>query len=164
MTRLFKAAGFVLLFLIGGSALANDAQDAKAFVTGLFATYHDNSRPPAGAGKIYAATLQALMDEDVRLAKGEVPALDFDPICQCQDFSKLQAVITVRSATSQAAVVTASFHDTGIRGSAARLAVFDLVKEHGAWRIADIHADDPKSLRAFLIEQNSERAHPKEQK
>jgi hypothetical protein len=164
MTRLFKTAGFVLVLFTSGSALANDGQDAKTFIASLFATYHDNSRPPAGAGKIYASSLQALMDEDVRLAKGEVPALDFDPICQCQDFSKLQAVIAVRSATAQAAVVMASFHDAGIRGSATRLAVFDLVKEHGAWRIGDIHADDPKSLRAFLIEQNSERAHPKEQK
>jgi hypothetical protein len=164
MTRLFKAAGFVFLLLVGGSALANDAQDAKAFVTSLFATYHDNSRPPAGAGKIYSSALQALMNEDVRLAKGEVPALEFDPICQCQDFSKLQATITVRSATAQVAIVAANFHDTGIRGDAAHQAVFDLVKEHGVWRIADVHADDPKSLRAFLIEQNAERALPRKQK
>jgi hypothetical protein len=42
-----------------------------------------------------------------------------------------------------------------------RDAVFDLVKEGGRWRIHDIHADDPKSLRAFLIEQNADRAKQK---
>jgi hypothetical protein len=45
-----------------------------------------------------------------------------------------------------------------------RDAVFDLVKERGAWRIHDIDAEDPKSLRAFLIEQNAERAHPQKRK
>lgn len=162
--HLVKTAAFAVAALSASAARADDATDAKTFVVGLFATYKNNSNPPAGTHRIYDSRLQALMDEDVRLARGEVPALDFDPVCQCQDFSNLQAAVAVRNASSTAAVVTASFHDVGIHGSPTRQANFDLVKEDGRWRIHDIHADDPKSLRVFLIEQNAERAHAQKPK
>jgi ABC-type transporter MlaC component len=159
-----KITMFAAAALSTSAARADDATDAKAFVAGLFATYQDDKKPPAGAHQIYDAQLQTLMDEDVRLAKGEVPALDFDPVCQCQDFAKLQATLTVRSSSASAAVVMARFRDIGITASPVRQAVFELSKEHGAWRIHDIHADDPKSLRAFLGQQNVERAHPEKRK
>ena len=54
--------------------------------------------------------------------------------------------------------------DLGLPHDKPRDAVFDLVKERGRWRIHDIHADDPKSLRAFLMEQNAERSHPQKRK
>jgi hypothetical protein len=148
------------LSLCLSTACANDTKDANAFVAGLFATYHDNKKPPAGSHRIYDSKLQALMDEDVRLAHGEVPALDFDPLCQCQDYQHLKASLTVRSASPSAAVVAVTITDLGMPKEKPRNAVFDLVKERGAWRIHDIHADDPKSLRAFLIEQNTERTKP----
>ena len=155
---------FVAAALCAGVAWADDATDAKTFVAGLLATYKDNSKSPAGSHRIYDSQLQDLMDEDVRLAKGEVPALDFDPICQCQDYQHLQGQLAVRSASPTAAVVTATISDLGMPKEKPRKAVFDLVKERGAWRIHDIHADDPKSLRAFLIQQNAERAHPQKHK
>jgi hypothetical protein len=145
-------------------ALADDAKDAKAFLTGLFATYQDNKKPPAGSHRVYDSQLQALMDEDVRLARGEVPALDFDPLCQCQDYQHLQAGVTVRSSSPNTAVIAVTISDLGMPKDKPREAVFDLVKERGTWRIHDIHAEDPKSLRAFLIQQNAERAHPPKQK
>jgi hypothetical protein len=104
------------------------------------------------------------MDEDVRLANGEVPALDFDPLCQCQDYQHLQVSATVRSSRPSAAIVTVTIRDLGMPKDKPRDAVFDLVKERGAWRIHDIHAANPNSLRAFLIEQNAERAHPQKRK
>ena len=154
------------IFLIAALALnasiasAGDAEDAKSFLAGLFATYQDNSKPPAGSHRIYDAQLQELMDEDVRLAKGEVPALDFDPLCQCQDYEHLQASLTVRSAAPAAADVAVTLRDLGMPKDKPREAVFDLVKEGSRWRIHDIHADDPKSVRAFLIQQNAARGHP----
>ena len=114
----------------------------------------------AGSHRIYDSQLQRLMDEDTRLANGEVGALDFDPLCQCQDYQKLEAHITVRSASPKAAVVSVNFRDLGMPNDKPRNAVLDLAKEAGHWRIHDIHAEDPKSLRAFLTEQNAERAHP----
>lgn len=149
-----------MLSIRANAACADDAGDAKEFLAGVFATYKDNSKPPAGSDHIYDSQLQALMDEDTRLANGEVPALDFDPICQCQDYQHLQGRLTVRSSSPSAAVVAATMTDLGMPKEKPRDAVFDLVKEHGAWRIHDIHAEDPKSLRAFLIQQNAERAHP----
>ena len=139
---------------------ANDASDPKTFLAEVFATYNDNKKPPAGSRHIYDSQLQALMDEDVRLAHGEVPALDFDPVCQCQDYQHLQGRLTVRSASPSAAVVAVTITDLDMPKEKPRDAVFDLVKEHGVWRIHDIHAEDPKSLRAFLIEQNAERTKP----
>jgi hypothetical protein len=152
------------LGVCSGAAPADDAKDVKAFVAGLFATYQDNTKPPAGSHHIYDAQLQALMDEDVRLANGEVGALDFDPLCQCQDYQKLQAQLTVRSASPTGATVAVKMIDLGMPNDKPRDAVLDLVKERGAWRIHDIHADDPKSLRAFLLQQNAERAKPPKHK
>jgi uncharacterized protein DUF3828 len=152
------------LNVCASAALADDAKDAKAFLAGLFATYQDNKKPPAGSDHVYDSQLQALMDEDVRLANGEVPALDFDPLCQCQDYQRLQVSATVRSSRPSAAIVTVTIRDLAMPKDKPRDAVFDLVKERGAWRIHDIHAEDPKSLRAFLIEQNAERAHPQKRK
>jgi hypothetical protein len=152
------------LSICSGLSFADDAKDAKTFLAGLFATYRDNKKPPAGAHHVYDSQLQALMDEDVRLAHGEVPALDFDPLCQCQDYQHLTARLTVRSFSPNAAVIAATLRDLGIPKEKPRDAVFELVKERGAWRIHDIHADDPKSLRAFLIQQNTERAKPSKHK
>jgi hypothetical protein len=146
------------------ATLADDAKDATAFLAGLFVTYQDNKKPPAGSRHVYDSQLQALMDEDVRLAHGEVPALDFDPLCQCQDYEHLQANLTVRSSSSNAAVVAVTLRDLGMPKEKPRDAVFNLVKERRTWRIHDIHADDPKSLREFLIQQNAERAHPQKRK
>jgi hypothetical protein len=159
--RLFKLTVLVAAVLWVGAARPGDTKDARAFVAGLFATYRDNKKPPAGSHHVYDSQLQALMDEDVRLAKGEVPALDFDPLCQCQDYQHLQGHVTMRSSSSSAAVVAVTLRDLGMPNEKPRDAVFDLVKEGGRWRIHDIHADDPKSLRAFLIEQNADRAKQK---
>jgi len=158
--------GFALVgaaAVCAGIALGDDS-GARAFMAGLFATYRDNGKPPAGSHRIYDSQLQALMDEDIRLAHGEVPALDFDPLCQCQDYQKLVAQLTVRAASPKAAIVDATLRDLGMPKDRPRNAVFDLVKEHGAWRIHDIHADNPKSLRAFLIQQNTARSRPQKHK
>lgn len=162
-----RISTFVLIAAAALSAAttwADDATDAKTFLAGLFATYSDNKKPPAGSRHVYDSQLQALMDEDVRLAHGEVPALDFDPLCQCQDYEHLQARLTVQSSSHNAAVIDAALRDSGMPHEKPRNAVFYLIKEQGAWRIHDIHADDPKSLRAFLIQQNAERAHPEQRK
>lgn len=158
--RSIKAAVIAIAMLPLGTARAGDAESAKAFLAGLFATYQDNEKPPAGSRRIYDSQLQALMDDDVRLARGEVPALDFDPLCQCQDYQHLKASLTVRSSSSSTAVIAVTLRDLGIPHDKPRDAMFDLVKEHGTWRIHDIHAEDPKSLRAFLIEQNADRTKP----
>ena len=70
----------------------------------------------------------------------------------------------MRAASPGAAVVAVTMRDLGMPHDKPRDAVFDLVKERGRWRIHDIHADDPKSLRAFLMEQNAERSHPQTRK
>ena len=158
--RPIKAAVIVLAVLSTGTARASTADSPKAFLAGLFATYRDNKKPPAGSHRVYDSQLHALMDEDVRLAHGEVPALDFDPLCQCQDYQHLLARLAVRTSTSNTAVVAVTLRDLGMPGDKPRHAVFELVREHSAWRIRDIRADDPKSLRAFLIQQNAERAKP----
>lgn len=158
--RTIEAVVIVLAVLSAGTARAGDVDTPKAFLAGLFATYHDNKKQPAGSHHIYDSQLQALMDEDVRLAHGEVPALDFDPLCQCQDYQRLKASLTVRSSSPSSAVVAVTLRDLGMPNDKPRDAVFELVKEYGAWRIHDIHADDPRSLRTFLIQQNAERAHP----
>jgi Protein of unknown function (DUF3828) len=144
-------------------ARADDGADAKAFVEAIYGRYVDGASITEDWNiEPYDSAMRALMDEDRRLTpEGEVGVLDWDPICQCQDFSKLRATVTVRVSSPTAAVATIAFKDIGWSDQTMRHATFDLVKENGEWRIHDIRSKDfdnpTHSMRARFIEANAER-------
>jgi hypothetical protein len=147
-------------------ARADAAADAKGFVEAVFARYVDGaSITEEWNMEPYDGAMRALMKEDERLTpEGEVGVLDWDPICQCQDFSKLRATVTVRLTAPTTGVATVAFKDIGWQDQTMRHATFDLVKENGEWRIHDIHSKDfdtpNHSMRARFVEANAERRRP----
>lgn len=143
-------------------ALADDASDAKAFVEKVFARYADGYvTSPDWNMDIYDAPMLALMDEDLKLNPEGNYVLDWDPICQCQDFARLRARVNIAIVSPRTATALVDFRDNGMADAHDSYAVLDLVKERGGWRIHDIRSKDfenpAHSMRERFIEANRER-------
>src|SRR5690348_3240436 len=84
------AAGVALALGASGPAHADaDAASARVFVEQLYKAY--DGRGPDYLGRqrdrVFSPRMIALLERDAQLTpKGDVGALDGDPICDCQDF------------------------------------------------------------------------------
>ena len=149
-------------------ANAAEPAGARAFLQRVYSHYPmpRGGAPfdPTGrsASAVFDAGMIALIREDRRLAKGEVGAIDSDPLCQCQDDGGMKVEIgpakPVGSTSATAAVV--------LRFGAAsppdiQRVEFSLVAVNGQWRIHDIKSTDTPSLRAYLTKANHDHAHGK---
>ena len=155
-------AATLVFAIVAVPALADDAGDAKAFVEKVFAIYADGTvTSPDWSMDIYDSAMLALMDEDKRLNPEGNYVLDWDPICQCQDFARLRATVSVKMTGAVGAIATVDFRDDGMADAHDSHATLDLVKEQGGWRIQDIHSKDfenpAHSMRQRFIEANRER-------
>jgi Protein of unknown function (DUF3828) len=127
------------------------AATAEQFLRGLYAKYTPNGKPtpfvyPDAKGIADSAML-ALLKGDRDKSKGEVGAMDSDPICRCQDWNALK-VISLHATTSggAAAVADVAILDDGH----VEKIHFALVWLNGGWRIHDIGTKDEPSLVAYL--------------
>jgi hypothetical protein len=130
-------------------ALAQPAETPQAYIERLYASYRKaDFNPLDHPGRYFAPRLVAAMNEDSRLAHGEVGYVDGDPICQCQDPDGLHAKVTrvtLQGSAKALADVIIDFTD-----STARRVKFSLVRTAAGWRIADVSsADEPSFLRAI---------------
>lgn len=165
MTRIATVILFALAVAAqAGCAHAGATTDAKAWVEALYQRYANGEEMSDALWQkeIYDTAMLALMKEDERLTpQGEVGVLDWDPICQCQDFSKIRATVSVRVTSPTTAVAIVDFKDIGWENQEVRHATFDLLKEAQGWRIHDIHSKDfdnpTHSMRERFIEANKER-------
>jgi len=142
--------------LSGRAAIyAAGEQDAEAFVRALYA----NAAAPVandpaataitpGRDPLYTRTLNALVGADFNAAKGEVPYLNYDPICACQDadgFALTALKMTPDGDRAALAEVTFANHGQTQRQT------LKLAKEGPMWRIADIVDAKGKSLHDTLM-------------
>lgn len=149
-----RRLGLVVAFLLAcpAAAGAQDLNQAKAFVTGLYAAYAKTPGPEYVGRQAEAVFSPSMIDlmrrEAAHTPKGEVGALDGDPICDCQDYEISAATVTVTMAAPGRARAAARFLNFG----EARTATFDLVAVDGQWRVADIHSANLPSLVDLLQE------------
>ncbi|MND95504.1 hypothetical protein D3C80_877600 [compost metagenome] len=142
--------------LSGRAAIyAAGEQDAEAFVRALYA----NAAAPVandpaataitpGRDPLYTRTLNALVGADFNAAKGEVPYLNYDPICACQDadgFALTALKMTPDGDKAASAEVTFTNHGQTHQQT------LKLVKEGPMWRIADVIDGQGKSLHDALM-------------
>lgn len=138
------------MILLALAALAGQPETPRAFMQRLYAGYRDeNFSPFVHPERYFAPSLIAAMNEDSKLAHGEVGYVDGDPVCQCQDAGGMQATIVgvkAQSATKAVATVSLRFDDA----IKPRPVKFSLVRTRGGWRIADVSsADEPSLIRAI---------------
>ncbi len=123
---------------------ASNEASARAFVQKLYSKH-------AGAeGAVYDAGLLALIKKDRRLAHGEVGALDFDPVCQCQDDGGMKSEILDVHATAKSAVVHVRLTFTEAQPVEVIPVEFDLVRVAAGWRVHDIKSKTTPSLVAYM--------------
>lgn len=138
-----------MMLLAALAAAAQPAESPRAYVERLYAHYRQADYSPfKQPSRIFTPRLLAAINEDSRLAHGEVGNLDGDPICQCQDAGGLHASIksVALNGTDRATVsVQLDFPDS--TPTRVRLS---LVRTGGGWRIADIWAADQPSLLKVL--------------
>ncbi len=134
--------------LVGAGALAQpEGEGPEAFVRSLYRGYQQpDFNVFARPSEVFAAPiLEAMAQNDRCTPEGEVGAVDFDPLCQCQDPSGMTAQVgEVRrlSADRAEALVTLAWAEPRGREPLE----IDLVKEGGGWRIADLRAADTPSF------------------
>jgi len=125
----------------------------EAFVRALYAVYvagGPTEPPPApGQDPIYSRKMNAAMGADVRVAKGEVPDINYDPLCGCQDQEgfALDSLAVTRSGSNAAEAVVAFTN----RGEQTRQTL-KLVREGVNWKVDDVVGTDGKSLQAGTID------------
>ncbi|MCZ4108162.1 DUF3828 domain-containing protein [Brevundimonas diminuta] len=145
--------------LTGRAAVyAAGEKDAEAFVRALYARAAAPQTTPdpaeaaitPGRDPLYSRTLNALIGVDFREAQSrdEVPYLNYDPICACQDADGFALkTVTMTPDGPQAATAEVVFTNHGRE----RRQTLKLVKEGPMWRIGDIIDDKGKSLHDDLM-------------
>jgi len=139
----------IILLALAAAAAAQPAETPRAFMERLYAYYgHSDYSPFTHPNQVFAPRLLASINEDSRLAHGEVGYLDGDPICQCQDGAGMHPAVTgVRAAGHGIAIVRVSIAWDGGQPTSAQ---FTLTRTARGWRIADVSsADEPSLLRAL---------------
>ena len=144
--------------LAGRAAIyAAGEQSAEAFARALYA---DAAAPMAndpakaaispGRDPLYSRTLNALIGVDFREAeaKNEVPYLNYDPICACQDSDGFAlTALKMTPDGDKAATAEVAFTNHG----QTHQQTLELVREGPMWRIADVIDAKGKSLHDALM-------------
>lgn len=106
--------------------------------------------PPApGQDPIFSRTMNALIGADVRAANGEVPTLNYNPFCGCQDQGAfVVTALAVAQSDPNAADANVAFTNAG----QAKRMELKLVREGGNWKVDDIvDVDGQGSLHDALM-------------
>ena len=112
----------------------------EEFVRALYAVHATpgasmGEPPRPGQEPIYGRMLNAMIGADFAKAAGEVPTLNYDPICDCQDSGDFTLVsVTVTSSDPQTAEAAVVFTNTG----ETKRQTLKLVKEGPMWRVSDV--------------------------
>ncbi len=123
----------------------------EPFVRAIYAQYvagGPQGAPPApGQDPMFSRTMNALIGADVRAANGEVPTLNYDPFCGCQDQGDFAVTaLAVAQADPNAAEANVAFTNIG----EARTLRLKLVREGPNWKVDDI-VDGETSLHDTLM-------------
>ena len=123
----------------------------EAFGRAIYAQYANGGpqgeRPAPGQDPMFSRTLNALIGADFRAADGEVPTLNYDPLCACQDQGEFVVTATaVAQSNPNAAEADVAFTNMG----EPKNLKLKLVREGANWKVDDI-IDGTDSLHDTLM-------------
>ena len=123
----------------------------EAFVRTIYAQYVNGGpqgeQPARGQDPMFSRTMNALIGADFRAANGEVPTLNYDPFCACQDQGDFVVTATaVAQADANTAEANVAFTNMGEQ----KTLKLKLVREGPNWKVDDI-IDDTDSLHDTLM-------------
>jgi hypothetical protein len=149
---MLKRLATLLFFAIAinRDSYAQSLDQARSFVQHVYAGFHSDSYSPAfiNPSATFTHGIVALIRADRQnTPKGDVGALDFDPVCGCQDPDGLrvnQLELVGAGPNRATAFVTLQF------GSAHENLQLKLLWTPAGWRIDDITSPERLSLRRLL--------------
>lgn len=123
----------------------------EAFVRAIYAQYVNGGpqgeQPAPGQDPMFSRTMNALIGADFRAANGEVPTLNYDPFCVCQDQGDFVVTATaVAKADANTAEANVAFTNMG----EPKTVKLKLVREGPNWKVDDI-IDGTDSLHDRLM-------------
>jgi hypothetical protein len=134
---------------------------AEQFIRSIYANYEQNGNGVDIFNKridIPSPALAKLMNQDTSLLKGEVGALDADPICDCQDWDEVKIIkLQIKLKNTNKTTAHVLFSNCGENN----INEFDLIQINNNWYIDDIHSSKTPSLRALLEQEIKELSQPK---
>ena len=123
----------------------------EAFVRTIYAQYVNGGpqgeQPAPGQDPMFSRTMNALIGTDFRAANGEVPTLNYDPFCACQDQGDFVVTATaVAQSDPNNAEASVAFTNMG----EPKNLKLKLVREGPNWKVDDI-IDGTDSLHDTLM-------------
>lgn len=157
--RLWGLAAAALGLMLGGCTTASaqeGREGAAAFVREVYASYQDDQPWPIDDTRldaVWSPRMAALIRRDRELADGELPWLDADPICNCQDFEDIR-VLDAQAGwnADHRVVVTVRFVNAGHETTGVFLMLGDPIR---GWRIDDVLNPDGPGLADSLAASNA---------
>jgi hypothetical protein len=138
---------------VGGSGDAR-AADAERHIADLY-KQHDAKKSPffqtADRGRVDAFFTKPTADliwKDSTSSKGEIGAIDFDPLYDAQDVDKKNFTIGKASVTGNTATVIASYTNWGEK----KRITYVMKMQDGSWKIDDIKYQEGFTLLGLLKE------------
>jgi hypothetical protein len=142
-------------------AAAQDAASAKTFLQSAYRLYENGGKGTGLTSRYFHSNLLALADTDIKgNGPNNVPVVDFEPICGCQDWQGIWDLkIDVQVETPSRALADVSFAldppKTRTRDSLRRLKI-TLVPERSQWRIYNV-LDESDPAKPFDLRKELEK-------
>jgi len=151
---LFLAAGLSLTFCgpVYGQRAASNRLSPNALVADLYRVHNQKHSPffqtrsRALLYKYFEKGLADMIWKDAVNSKGEVGAIDGDPLYNAQDMDIKKFAIGKPSYADGKAMVNVTFENFGQK----KTIVFILVNGRTGWRINDLDYSDGDTLRGYL--------------
>jgi hypothetical protein len=157
--RLWVLAAAMLTLTLGACATASaqeGREGATEFIESVFASYRDDQPWPIDDTRldaVWSPRMAALIRRDRELADGELPWLDADPICNCQDFENIEVLDARADWNAETrVVVTVRFVNTGQQRTGTFLLLGNPVR---GWLIDDVLNPDGPGLAENLAASNA---------
>lgn len=156
--RLRVLASMIALMTLGGCATASaqeGREGATNFIEGVYASYQDDKPWPIDdtrLDEVWSPRMAALIRRDRALADGDLPYLDADPICNCQDFEDIRVLDARAEWRDHRVVVVVRFFNAGEENTGVFLLAGNPIR---GWRIDDVLNPDAPSLAENLAASNA---------
>lgn len=135
MPRFIVVAALSLAAVSASTAVAQPFETPSALIEALYAPYLGNG-DTSERDAFFSDGLTRLYAADAQKSKGEVGAIDFDPVINGQDWDIADLRIGKAEINGQVAVVTVRFENL----STPMPLRYSLIDEGGNWQVDDIES------------------------
>jgi Protein of unknown function (DUF3828) len=139
---------FLVLFafhIFHCNSYSQKPSSAESFLVGLYASYQSQNEPDflgKSADSLFTPGLLHLIRADQNQPQGNVGLLNYDPLCDCQDFDFSNFRVIANPIQENNILAEINFSNFGTEVGLD----ITLKKDGSRWRIADIHTKSVPSL------------------